>query len=31
MMMKSKRVRWEVRVACMGEMANAYKNLVGKN
>jgi len=27
---KSKRMRWVGHVACMGEMRNAYKILVGK-
>jgi hypothetical protein len=28
--MKSRRMRWEGHVACMGEMRNAYSILVGK-
>jgi hypothetical protein len=29
--MKSRRMRWAGYVACMGEMINAYKMLVGKS
>jgi hypothetical protein len=29
--MKSRRMRWGGHVACMGEMRNAYKILVGKS
>jgi hypothetical protein len=29
-MIKSRRIKWAVYAACMGEMKNAYKILVGK-
>jgi len=30
-MIKSRGMRWERQVACMGKMTNAYKMLVGKS
>jgi hypothetical protein len=30
MVFKLRRLRWVVQVACMGELINAYKILVGK-